>query len=72
MYQTVRSGSNPGGSRSRKENPLDDLATRALNLAQTKGATYADVRVVEIPGCGHSPYFEDAAAWNRAVGDFLA
>jgi TldD protein len=26
---------------------LDDLATRALNLAQTKGATYADVRVVE-------------------------
>ena len=31
-----------------------------------------DVRVVEIPGCGHSPYFEDAAAWNRVVGDFLA
>jgi TldD protein len=26
---------------------LDDLAPRALNLAQTKGATYADVRVVE-------------------------
>jgi len=29
-------------------------------------------RVAEIPGCGHSPYFEDAAAWNAAVGEFLA
>lgn len=29
-------------------------------------------RVVEIPGCGHSPYFEDAAGWNEAVGEFLA
>jgi 2-succinyl-6-hydroxy-2,4-cyclohexadiene-1-carboxylate synthase len=28
-------------------------------------------RVVEIPGCGHSPYFEDAPAWNRTVGNFL-
>lgn len=30
-----------------------------------------DAQVVEIPGCGHSPYFEDAPAWNRAVGQFL-
>ena len=29
-------------------------------------------RVAEIPGSGHSPYFEDAAAWNAAVGEFLA
>jgi 2-succinyl-6-hydroxy-2,4-cyclohexadiene-1-carboxylate synthase len=28
-------------------------------------------RVLEIPRCGHSPYFEDAAAWNAAVGKFL-
>lgn len=25
----------------------------------------------EIPGCGHSAYFEDAPAFNRTVGDFL-
>ncbi len=35
-------------------------------------AALRDARVVEMPGCGHSPYFEDAAAWNRVVGDFLA
>ncbi len=29
-------------------------------------------RAVEIAGCGHSPYFEDAGAWNAAVGAFLA
>jgi pimeloyl-ACP methyl ester carboxylesterase len=28
-------------------------------------------RVVEIPGSGHSPYFEDPAAWNLAVSEFL-
>jgi 3-oxoadipate enol-lactonase len=27
-------------------------------------------RVVEIPGCGHSPYFEDPESWNRAVRTF--
>ena len=27
----------------------------------------ADARVVEIPGAGHSPYFERPGAWNRAV-----
>lgn len=32
----------------------------------------ADVRVVELPGCGHSPYFEDPEAWNLVVGRFLA
>jgi len=35
-------------------------------------ALLPDARVVEIAGCGHSPYFEDAAAWNAAVGAFLA
>ncbi len=30
-----------------------------------------DARVVEISGCGHSPYFEDARAWNAAVRHFL-
>ncbi|HET6965080.1 MAG TPA: alpha/beta fold hydrolase [Acidimicrobiales bacterium] len=31
-----------------------------------------DARVVEISGCGHSPYFEDAQAWNAAVRQFLS
>lgn len=30
-----------------------------------------DARVVEIFGCGHSPYFEDAQAWNAAVRHFV-
>ena len=34
-------------------------------------ALLPDGRVVEIPGCGHSPYFEDASAWNAAVGQFF-
>jgi len=29
-----------------KETPLNELATRALNLAQTKGASHADIRLV--------------------------
>jgi 3-oxoadipate enol-lactonase len=32
----------------------------------------ADARIVELPGCGHSPYFEDPEAWNLVVGRFLA
>ena len=28
-------------------------------------------RVVEIPDAGHSPYFEQPAAWNGAVAEFL-
>ncbi len=28
-------------------------------------------RIVEIPGSGHSPYFEDAERWNQAVLEFL-
>ena len=30
-----------------------------------------DARVEVIPGCGHSPYLEDPAAWNAVVADFL-
>jgi len=30
-----------------------------------------DARVVEIAGCGHSPYFEDPEAWNAAVRTFV-
>jgi pimeloyl-ACP methyl ester carboxylesterase len=26
---------------------------------------------VEVPGCGHSVYFEDAPAFNRIVAQFL-
>ena len=32
----------------------------------TPGSEY-----VEVPGCGHSVYFEDAAAFNEQVGSFL-
>lgn len=28
-------------------------------------------RYAEIPGCGHSPYFEDPSAWNSAVEAFF-
>lgn len=31
----------------------------------------ASSRVIEIPGAGHSPYFETPDAWNRVVLDFL-
>jgi 3-oxoadipate enol-lactonase len=31
-----------------------------------------DARVTELPGCGHSPYFEDPEAWNLVVDRFLA
>lgn len=31
----------------------------------------ANARVVELPGAGHSPYFETPDAWNTAVADFL-
>ena len=34
--------------------------------AEVRGA-----RVVELPGAGHSPYFETPEAWNDAVRDFL-
>jgi pimeloyl-ACP methyl ester carboxylesterase len=30
-----------------------------------------DARVTEIPGSGHSPYFEDPELWNLVVGRFL-
>lgn len=29
-------------------------------------------RVVEIPGCGHSPYFEKPELWNAAALDFIS
>lgn len=41
-------------------------AVRAL------AAALPDARVVEMPGCGHSPYFEDPSLWNLVVGRFLA
>ncbi len=30
-----------------------------------------DARVSEVSGCGHSPYFEEPAAWNAVVEQFL-
>lgn len=30
-----------------------------------------DARVAEIPGSGHSPYFEDPDTWNAVVGRFI-
>jgi 3-oxoadipate enol-lactonase len=38
-----------------------------------RGAAYiTGAKVVVIPGSGHSPYFEDPAAWNAALESFLA
>jgi pimeloyl-ACP methyl ester carboxylesterase len=31
-----------------------------------------DARFEILPACGHSTYFEDAASFNRLVGDFVA
>ena len=30
-----------------------------------------NARVALIPRAGHSPYFEEPEAWNRAVAEFL-
>lgn len=40
-------------------------------LLREAALLFRDARVVEIPGCGHSPYFEEPEAWNRAVEAFL-
>lgn len=38
-----------------------------------KAASYIEgALVTEIPGAGHSPYFETPGAWNTALRDFLA
>lgn len=48
------------------EDPLfPPAAVRAL------AGLLPDARVVELPGCGHSPYFEDPATWNAVVARFL-
>ncbi|MDX2381668.1 MAG: alpha/beta fold hydrolase [Acidimicrobiia bacterium] len=44
------------------------FAPAAVRLLAT---ALPDARVAEIPGSGHSPYFEDAEAWNMLVGRFL-
>lgn len=36
------------------------------------GQVIPGARVVEIPGAGHSPYFEQADAWNDVVLSFLS
>ena len=41
-------------------------------LVQAVAKLLPGARVAEIPGCGHSPYFEDPAAWNAALAAFLA
>jgi pimeloyl-ACP methyl ester carboxylesterase len=40
-------------------------------LLREAAGLFHDAHVVEIPGCGHSPYFEEPEAWNRAVEAFL-
>jgi 3-oxoadipate enol-lactonase len=67
--------------------PLDEVAKLAMPVLCIVGADddlmppaairevaalFKDARVVEIPGAGHSPYFEQPDAWNAAVLDFLA
>ncbi|HUP23324.1 MAG TPA: alpha/beta fold hydrolase [Thermoanaerobaculia bacterium] len=40
-------------------------------LIRAAAARVPGARVVEIPGAGHSPYFEMPEAWNRVVATFL-
>jgi 3-oxoadipate enol-lactonase len=48
----------------------DDLFPPSL---VRKAAGYIEgARVAEIPGTGHSPYFEKSDAWNAVVREFLA
>jgi pimeloyl-ACP methyl ester carboxylesterase len=48
------------------EDALFPPAAIRASAAKLPGA-----RVVEIADAGHSPYFEQPAAWNRAVAEFL-
>ncbi len=48
---------------------LDGLMTPALLRSAATWIT--DSEVVELPGLGHSPYFEDPDTWNAVVEDFL-
>ena len=41
-------------------------------LVRSVAARIPGTRVAELPGCGHSPYFEDPAAWNATLAAFLA
>jgi pimeloyl-ACP methyl ester carboxylesterase len=49
---------------------LDALMTPAL--VRDAATRLAHATVLEFPGRGHSPYFEDPEPWNAAVGEFLA
>lgn len=49
---------------------LDGLMTPAL--LRTAATWLSRSSVVEMPGRGHSPYFEDPDAWNAVVDEFLA
>jgi pimeloyl-ACP methyl ester carboxylesterase len=40
-------------------------------VIRASAALVPGAKVVEIPGAGHSPYFETPAAWNEAVLAFL-
>lgn len=41
-------------------------------VIRSVAAEVSGARIVELPGAGHSPYFETPAAWNRTVSEFLA
>jgi len=47
----------------------DDRLVRPAAMAVLAEALGAELHV--LAGCGHSPYFEDPAAWNEVVGGFL-
>ncbi|HEU4429128.1 MAG TPA: alpha/beta hydrolase [Myxococcota bacterium] len=52
---------------------VDGLFSPELIAASAKQLPPAcHARVVTIPRAGHSPYFEEPEAWNRAVVEFLA
>ena len=48
------------------EDPIFPPAT-----IRAASALFPESKVIEIPGAGHSPYFEVPDAWNDVVGQFL-
>jgi 3-oxoadipate enol-lactonase len=41
------------------------------DIVQALAATLPNSQLRTVPGCGHSIYFENAAAYNQLVRDFL-
>jgi 2-succinyl-6-hydroxy-2,4-cyclohexadiene-1-carboxylate synthase len=66
-HETLRKLSHPVLCLVRSEDPLIPPA-----LLRQAAVVLPNAQVVEIPGTGHSPYFEEPDTWNQVVLDFLS